>query len=119
MIFNWGAEYDQELKAHINNFSVVFTMAIAVLGTLSLIATVVLDRHRWTWPFWACYLFIYIFVHSMAGSGYVKDLSKLDLFSWINMSLIVFLFLFAIPFYFASDRCQRQAIATTPHEPSR
>lgn len=95
------------------------TTIILALGTLALIATVVLGKLNWSWPFWACYLFIYIFVHSMAGSGYVNDLSKLDLFSWINMSVIVFVFLFAIPIYFASDRCQRQPLAKTHDEPPR
>lgn len=92
---------------------------ILVVGTLALIATVVHDKHLWTWPFWACYMFIYIFVHSMYGSGYETDLSKLDLFSWINMSVIVFVFLFAIPTYFASDRCQGRTLETTPQEPYR
>jgi len=94
------------------------TTLILVLGTLALITTVVLDKHQWTWPFWACYLFIYIFVHSMAGSGYATDLSKLDLFSWINMSVIVFVFLFAIPIYFASNGFQRRTLATMPDEQS-
>ena len=118
MIFNWGAESDYSRMGHANEVGVLFTMVIFVFGTLALIATVVLDQLRWTWPFWACYLFIYIFVHSMAGSGYVKDLSKLDLFSWINMSVIVFVFLFAIPIYFASDGFQRRALAKTPEEQS-
>ena len=95
------------------SFAVVFTMPVLVLGMLAQIATVVLDNHRWSWPFWACYLFIYIFVHSMSASGYATDLSRLDLFSWINMSVIVFVFLFVIPAYFASDRCQPQTLAMT------
>ncbi len=102
MIFNWNREFDEQLMAHQNQFSVVFTMPIVVLAIPTLIATVVIDKHRWTWSFWGCWIFIYIFVHSLAGSGYIKDLSKLDLFSWINMSVIVFVFLFAIPIYFAS-----------------
>ena len=91
---------------------------VLVLGTLALTTTVVLNKHPWTWPFWASYLFIYIFVHSMSGSGYVTDLSKLDLFSWINMSVIVFVFLFATPIYFASDGCQRRTFVTMPDEQS-
>ncbi len=91
---------------------------VLVLGTLALTTTVVLNKHPWAWPFWACYLFIYIFIHSMSGSGYATDLSKLDLFSWINMSVIVFVFLFAIPIYFASDGFQRRALAKTPEEQS-
>ena len=95
------------------------TFPILVLGTLALTTTMVLNKHPWTWPFWACYLFIYIFMYSMAGSGYVVDLSKLDLFSWINMSVIVFVFLFAIPIYFASDGFQRLTLATMSEEQSR
>ena len=116
MIFNWGTEFDYKLTAYINDIGVVFTWPVFGLGILGLIVTVVTDNSRWASPFWACYLFIYIFVHSMAGSGYVKDLSKLDLFSWFNMSLIVFVFLFAIPIYFASDRCQRQTLTITHQE---
>ena len=112
MIFNWGSEYDRELMAFIDTVSLAVTMPVMVFGTLALVATVVLGRQNWSWPFWACYLFIYIFVHSMSGSGYVTDLSKLDLFSWINMSVIVFVFLFTIPVYFASDRCQPQTLAS-------
>ncbi len=116
MIFNWVPLSDYRPMAHINGVGTLFTTPIVALGTLALIATVVLDKLRWTWPFWACYLFIYIFVHSMAGNGYVKDLSKLDLFSWINMSVIMFVFLFAIPAYFASERCQVRRLVATPHE---
>ncbi len=115
MIFNWGAESDDKLMAYVNDVSVVFTMPVLLLGMLALIATIVLDTHRWTWPFWACYLFAYIFVHSMSGSGYVNDLSKFDLFSWINMSAIVFIFLFAIPICFArAYRSQQRTLVTFP-----
>ena len=106
MIFNWGAESDSKLMAHTNDLSLWLTLPIVFLGTLALSATVVLDKQRWSWPFWAAYLFIYILPHAFTGSGYVKDLSKLDLFSWINMSVIVFVFLFAIPVYFAIDQAQ-------------
>lgn len=118
MILNWGTEFDYKLSAYINDIGVVFTWPIFGIGILGLIVTVVTDNSRWSSPFWACYLFIYIFVHSMAGSGYVKDLSKLDLFSWINMSVIVFVFLFAIPAYFASDRCQERTLETEDHSES-
>ena len=119
MIFNLATEFDSDLPGYIDVLGLILTLPIFILGTLSLILTVVLDNQRRTWPFWVCYLFIYIFVHSMAGSGYVKNVTKLDLFSWGNMSVIVFVFLFAIPAYFASDRCQRQTLATTSHEPNR
>ena len=103
MIFNWNAEFDPMLMGHQNQFSVVFSMPIVALAIPILIATVVVGKHHWTWPFWTCWVFIYIWNHAIAGSSYIKDLSNLDLFSWINMSLIVFVFLFAIPIYFASD----------------
>ncbi len=50
--------------------------------------------------------FIYIFVHALNASSYVKDVSKLDIFAWFNMSVIVFIFLFPIPIYFWSTRQQ-------------
>ena len=93
----------------------VFTTPVLVLGTLALIVTVVLDKYRWSWPLWACYLFVYILVHSLSGS-YVRGVSKLDLFSWIHMSVIVFVFLFAIPVYFASDQAQGRTRLATPNE---
>ena len=116
MIFNWNQEFDINVQGLVLQFPIAFTMPIVLFGSLALIATVVVDKHRWSWPFWACWMFIYIFTHAIAGSAYVTDLSKLDLFSWINMSLIVFIFLFAIPAYFASDQAQGRARLATPNE---
>ena len=92
---------------------------ILVVGTSALFATIAFDVFRWTRPFWAGYLFIYIFTHSFANSGYANDLSKLDLFSWVNMSVIVFVFLFAIPIYFANEGVRPQHVTTTPKDPAK
>ncbi len=100
MTFAWGTEYDPDVGGYFNLYAILFSMPILALATIALIATVVIDKHRWTWPFWACWLFIYIFNHSLNASSYVKDVSKLDIFAWFNMSVIVFIFLFAIPVYF-------------------
>ncbi len=72
----------------------------AIIG---LLLSVTVDRLRWTAPFWAGCLFVYIFVHAFAGTAYIKSIATLDLFSWINLSVIFALFLFAIPAYFAKD----------------
>ena len=143
MIFNWNvlmiligyAELPAGLS-FVDTVGVVFTVPIIAFGASVLIATVVLDNHRWTWPFWACWMFIYIFVHAFGGSGYqVNDvsplsayagnfaylndvivISKFQLFPWINLSVIIFVFLFAIPAYLASDRCQMRMHVATPIE---
>lgn len=143
MICNWPtilvfvgySEFPSEPLSFVDIRGVFFTAPIVVIGGSLLIATVVLEKHRWMLPFWACWMFIYVFVHAFAANGYyvndvasirgfhingiheVSVVSNFALFPWINMSVIVFVFLFAIPTYFASERCQGRMLETTPHGP--
>lgn len=113
LILNLGEEHLQPFPGHFNAWGVLLSIPLAFSSLIGLVVTVAIDRWRWSLPFWTGCLFVYIFVHSFAGHRYVIDLSELHLFSWINMSLIVFVFLFSIPAYFASNRVQLGRRATT------
>ncbi len=67
LIFHlWGGERIRE-DGHYNAWSLFVTSPIILFGPMALISTVVINKCRKSWPFWACWTFIIIFVHGFAA----------------------------------------------------